>query len=379
MAKKVLICSASVGGGHVRAAEAIGLALKELAPDTMVKNIDVLEYAWWSFRWLYKRGYFGLVNSAPALYAALYDYMDRPRRHDPSWSDGVRKWWERLNMGRYFKLLHGEQWDFIVHTHYLSAEVLCWPRHKGKIKIPQCVVTTDFDTHRLWAAEPTEHYFTGNEDAGLYLQSFGVSADKISVTGVPIHPVFSSLLDRKACLASQGLTGDRPVILQLAGGFGLGPIEGIFHALLTVETPIELVVVAGHNEAAKKKLEAIEVPERHKVRIIGFTTKIHELMAVADLVVSKPGGLTTSEALACGAAMAIVNPIPGQEVRNADYLLENGAAVKVNNTFTLARKVGALLADRSRLEALKQNAKRLGRPKAAYDIARYVLDYPARA
>ena len=143
--------------------------------------------------------------------------------------------------------------------------------------------------------------------------------------------------------------------------------------MLSVEVPLEVVVVAGKNEKVKAQLEGAEIPKRHRAKVIGFTTEIDELMNVADVVLSKPGGLTTSEVLARGAAMAIVNPIPGQESRNSDFLLENGAAVKINNVATMAHKLGALLADDAALGRLKANAKRLGRPTSAFDVATIAL------
>ncbi len=130
--------------------------------------------------------------------------------------------------------------------------------------------------------------------------------------------------------------------------------------------PIELVTIAGRNEDVKQELESIVPPSRHRAKVLGFTDQIDELMAVADVVVSKPGGLTTSETLARGAVMAIVNPIPGQESRNSDYLLENGAAIKVNNIATLAYKIDSLLEDPARLAQLKENVARLARPRAGF-------------
>ena len=160
----------------------------------------------------------------------------------------------------------------------------------------------------------------------------------------------------------------------MSGGFGVGPIEQLYRAILEVERPLEVVVVTGRNEALKAQLETVLVPPRHLAHVIGFTEQIDELMAVADLVVSKPGGLTTSETLASGAALVIVNPTPGQEDRNSDFLLENGAAIKVNNLPTFAYKVGPLLEQPERLAQLKANAKRLGRPRAAFEVAEKSLE-----
>ena len=165
------------------------------------------------------------------------------------------------------------------------------------------------------------------------------------------------------------------MVLQLAGGFGVGPIEKIYKALLEIERPMEIVIVCGKNAAAKKGVEAIACPKRHRCKVLGFTDQMDELMAAADLVVSKPGGLTTSETLARGAAMVIVNPIPGQESRNSDFLLENGAAVKANNLQLLVYKVDALLADPVRLAQLQANAARLARPNAAFDVATRALQF----
>ena len=168
-------------------------------------------------------------------------------------------------------------------------------------------------------------------------------AKDISVTGIPIHPVFSQEKDCRACRQRLGLGSDRPVIVQMAGGFGMGPVEKIFAGVLSVERPLEVVVVAGRNEQLKSRLEQVEVPARHRATVLGFTREIDELMAAADIVLSKPGGLTTSEVLARGAALMIANPVPGQETRNSDFVLENGAGVKVNNLPTLAYKLSRLL------------------------------------
>jgi processive 1,2-diacylglycerol beta-glucosyltransferase len=255
----------------------------------------------------------------------------------------------------------------------LPAEIIASLRRKGELSLPQTTATTDFETHRLWVNQPCDRYFTTTAEGALYLQHWGVPAKDVTVTGIPIHPVFARPKDRTECLAHHGLAGDRPIILQLSGGFGVGPIAKLYRALLEVARPIELVAIAGRNEAVQKELQAIEPPPRHRAKVLGFTDQIDELMAVADLVVSKPGGLTTSETLARGAAMVIVNPIPGQESRNSDFLLENGAAIKVNNIATLAHKIDGLLDDPTRLAQLKANVARLARPRAAYDVVEHSL------
>jgi processive 1,2-diacylglycerol beta-glucosyltransferase len=368
MAHRILVLSASVGAGHVRAAEAVELALRQIVPKATVKNIDVLSLTNAAFRHVYGKAYLDLVNKAPHVLGYFYDLMDRPRRSAQSHSDRLRLLVERLNLKRFVELLEGESSDLVINTHFLPAEIIASLRRQERLSVPQVTVTTDFETHRLWVNQPCDHYFTATEEGALYLHSWGVPQSATTPTGIPIHPVFSEPKDRATCLARFRLPADRPVVLQLSGGFGVGPIEKLYRGLLEVEEPLAIMVVTGRNQAAQKQLQALDVPPRHQARVFGFTDQIDELMTAADLVLSKPGGLTTSETLARGAAMVIVNPIPGQESRNSDFLLENGAAIKVNNLATLAHKVTALVRDRERLAQLKANARRLGRPRAAFDV-----------
>jgi processive 1,2-diacylglycerol beta-glucosyltransferase len=328
-----------------------------------------------AFRHVYGRAYLDLVNKAPHVLGYFYDMMDKPSRSGRNRSDRLRLAVERLNLTRFTRFLQQEPWDLIINTHFLPAEIIASLRKRGKLDVPQVTVTTDFETHRLWVNQPCEHYFTATKEGSLYLQSWGVPESATTAPGIPIHPAFSQAKARSDLLRQYELADDRPVVLQSAGGFGVGPIERIYEALLAVETPLQIVAVTGRNEKAKQRLETISVPTHQRARVLGFTDKMDELMAVADLVVSKPGGLTTSETLARGAAMVIVNPIPGQESRNSDYLLENGAAIKINNIATMGHKMTDLLRDSERLTRLKANARRLGRPRAAFDVVECSLRF----
>ncbi|HXG09435.1 MAG TPA: glycosyltransferase [Gemmataceae bacterium] len=368
MAPRILILSASVGAGHLRAAQAVEVALRRMVPEATVKNLDVMELTNAAFRRIYARSYLDLVNKAPHVLGYFYDLLDQPSRSGKNRADRLRLAVEKLNLGKFIRLLESEPQDLIINTHFLPAEIIASLRRQERLNVPQVTVTTDFETHRLWVNQPCDHYFTATEEGAEYLCHWGVPRDHITATGIPIHPVFSEPKDRAACLAKHGLAGDRPVILQMAGGFGVGPIERLYRALLDVELPLEVVVVAGRNAEAKAQLEAIVPPPRHRTKIYGFTDEIDELMAAADIVLSKPGGLTTSETLARGAVMAIVNPTPGQEFRNSDFLLENGAAIKINTIGTLAYKLTRLLKDPVRLEQLKANVQRLARPRAAFAV-----------
>ncbi len=378
MTKRVLVLSASVGAGHLRAAQAVELALRQLDPSAEVRNIDVLEFTNAAFRRVYGKAYLDLVNKAPHVLGYFYDLMDRPPSSQRK-ADRLRLALEKLNLASLLRFLRSEPWDIVVNTHFLPAELIASLRKQSKLDTPHFTVTTDFETHRLWVNQPCDHYFSATDEGAAYLRHMGVPAGDVTVSGIPIHPAFSEPKDKKVCLAEFGLVGDRPIVLQLSGGFGVGPIERIFRGILEIDVPLEIVVVTGRNEKVKAQLEQVGVPACHGVKILGFTDKIDELMAVSDIIVSKPGGLTTSEVLASGAAMAVVNPIPGQESRNSDYLLENGAAVKINNVATLSHKLAPLLREPSQLKRLKENARRIAKPKAAFAIAQRALEWPARS
>jgi processive 1,2-diacylglycerol beta-glucosyltransferase len=372
-APRILILSASVGSGHGRAAQAVELALRELRPDTSIANIDVLDLTNPLFRRLYGRGYFDLVANAPHLIGYLYDRLDKPLRRWERPIDRMRFGMQGLNMRHLVDLLTSRPWDLAINTHFLPAEVIANLRRSGRVEFPQVTVTTDFDAHRLWFNPPCEHYFTATQEGRSNLAAWGISLEQISATGIPIHPAFSRHRDAWACKRRLGIPDDRPVILQMSGGLGIGPIEKLHRELLDVSRPLQLLVVTGRNAKARQKLEAMPCPAHHRRIIFGFTDRMDELMAAADVIVSKPGGLTTSEALSRGAAMIIVDPIPGQETRNSDYVLENGAAIKVNNLASLGHKLATLLGEPGRLAAMRLAALKLSRPRAAFDIAEHCL------
>ena len=375
MPPRILVLSASVGAGHLRAAQAVEAALRQTVPDAVVRNIDVLELTNRAFRQLYGRAYLDLVNKAPHVLGYIYDLLDKPAKaaHQRG-GDRLRLAWQQINLRKFTDLLRAEPWDLAINTHFLPAELIAHLRREDQLRLPQVTATTDFDTHRLWVNAPCERYFTATLEGALYLHSFGVPEDATRVTGIPVHPVFAEPKNRSDCLRRQKLKGDRPIVLQLAGGFGVGPIVRLFEHVLQAQTPLEIVVVAGRNEAVRSQLDTVLVPRRHRATILGFTDQIDELMAVADIVVSKPGGLTTSETLARGAAMVIVNPIPGQESRNSDYLLERGAAVKANNLATLSYKIDSLFDPPERLREMRERARKIGRPRAAFEVVEQSLE-----
>lgn len=383
MSEKILILHASVGAGHTRAAQSVAAALKLEAPGANVVTVDALDLARPLFKRAYGEGYLKLIEKAPSLFGMLFDLTDKPPKA-LSLGDGVRRAVQRWGANQLADLVENGGWDAIVHTHFLAPELIAALRRRGRVAAPQLTVVTDYDAHRIWAHDPTERYCVASPLAAASLRAHGVSASAIDVTGIPVMPAFSEPVDLDALRRAFGLSGGYPVVVQASGGHGVGPVEETLRALLAASIPTELVVVCGRNEEARKRLAAIRPPGRHRVRVVGFTDRMRGLMAVADLLVTKPGGLTVSEALACGLPMALISPIPGQEVRNADYLLENGAAVKANSPAALTGKIEELLSSEARLPEMRRKAKALGHPRAAFAVARRALElargrFPAAA
>jgi processive 1,2-diacylglycerol beta-glucosyltransferase len=229
---------------------------------------------------------------------------------------------------------------------------------------------TDFEAHALWMNPCVDLYCVAAEETKARLVARGIPQSGIVPTGIPIAAKFLSKPDPRAVRQTLGLRDDQPVLLVLSGGFGIGPVAEILTELDKVPRPLQTVVVTGRNEELRRELAA--QTHQHPTHVLGFSTNMHELMTVADLILTKPGGLTTSEALALGKPLFILNPIPGQEAANSDFLLEHGAAAKVNRVEDLPFRIEQLLGSKKLVEMAKA-AKALGRPRSAEAVCREVL------
>lgn len=367
MFKRVLILSASVGAGHVRAAQAIEKAFAEMGAAEELQHIDTLTYTNRLFRHFYAQAYLDLVNKAPATLGWIYDQLDKPWKHERR-----RLALDKLNTGRFIKMLRQVQPDIAVCTHFLPAEIMSWLKAKKKLSSRQAIVVTDLDVHAMWLCHHYERYFVALDETRVHMEKLGIPPEKITVSGIPIDPAFARHKDKHEMRRKHGLAPNRTTILISAGGFGVGPIEHLMASLLELRHEAQIIAICGRSEALKKRMDRLAggmAPGgRLALKVVGFTTEMDEYMAASDMVVGKPGGLTTSEALAKGLVLVIVNPIPGQEERNSDHLLEEGAAIRCNNLPALAYKIDRLLDDPPRLAAMQANVRRLARPRAAYDI-----------
>jgi len=370
---RVLLLSATSGAGHVRAAQALEKAFLARG-DCAVEHIDALQHVSKFFQRVYDKAYISMVRRAPELMGLLYDRTDQPWLHPRR-----RLALDRLNTGPMIRLLKRVQPDLCVATHFLPAEIIAWLIAKRKLRAHNAIVVTDYDVHAMWLCRTVDRYYLAIEEAAQYLAGIGVPKEKLCVTGIPIDPLFAKPVNKSEARKQLGLDAGATIVLISAGGYGIGPVQQLVKDLLALERPWQIVAIAGKSEKTRKHLEELaktagKLPTGSaKLCPGGCTTEMDKYMAAADLMVGKAGGLTTSEALARGLPMALIEPIPGQEERNADHLLEVGAAIRCNNLPAAAWKIAALLDDAARLEKMRDAAKSLGRPRAAADIAEDAL------
>ena len=333
--------------------------------------MDLMELVPKLFKTVYADTYIKVVERHPAFWGYLYDKTDRDRV-DSSLSR-LRRAIERLNTQKLKKVLADMNPDHVICTHFLPAQLLSRKIGKGTFNKPVWVQVTDFDVHALWIHPHISGYFAAHAEVAWRMTERGIPADRIRVTGIPIMPVFGEPREQAACAAEFGLDPRKTTLLMMSGGAGVGGIGTLAERLLRLEGDFQLVALAGRNETLLKELQRLSACYPGRLFPMGFTRVIERMMAASDLAITKPGGLTTSECLAVGLPMIVVSPIPGQEERNADFLLENGAAMKACDAGALAWRVSALLNDRSRLADMRDNALRLGRAGAARDVLAFVL------
>jgi processive 1,2-diacylglycerol beta-glucosyltransferase len=370
---KVLILSVSAGTGHTRAAEALEKVFQQRPEVGEVYNVDALRFTNRLFRDFYSKLYVSLIQKAPTLLGVVYN-----RTAEPWKTDRMRLMLDRLNTGPLERFIADFQPDITVCTHFLPAEIISHLISEKKLDARLSIVTTDLDMHAMWLCRTFHRYFVALEEGKAYLTNLGMPSESITVSGIPIDPVFSVAKDKAQLRLDSGLDSTLPLLLISGGALGISPAAGVLEALTRLRHPIQAIVVCGKNSEMQVQLEAqsheIEKAHPHlKFRVLGYTNEMHHWMQMADLYIGKPGGLTTAEAMATGLPMVIVAPIPGQEDRNSDHLLEEGVAIKCNDFITLAYKLDQLLENPDRLSTMRAKALAYGRPAAAATIVDTLL------
>jgi processive 1,2-diacylglycerol beta-glucosyltransferase len=366
---RVLIATVTAGAGHVAAAAALEESWRAWRPRDVLERLDLVKFFSPLHRKIVSDGYVKLVEHAPELWGMMFAKTDSLKRAERL--NRLKRLLPSNSRTRFARHLRQFQPDAVLCTHYFPLETLSLLRRKPDGLRPLVVsIVTDFEAHALWMEDCVDLYCVAAAQTRARLIARGAAADRVIATGIPISARFSNRADPKAVRKMLGLRDDLPVLLVLSGGFGMGPVAEILAALDRTQRQFQTVVVTGHNEELRRELAAQN--RQHPTHVLGFASNMHELMAVADLIISKPGGLTTSELLALGKPLFIVSPIPGQEAANSDFLLEGGAAAKVNRVEDLPFRLEQLLGSRA-LAGMARAAKGLGRPDAARAICEGVV------
>ena len=369
MKKRVLIISASAGTGHVRAGQALEKAFAGDERVAAVKHADALDFTTVIFREFYSTLYMKLVRSAPDVLGWVYKASDEPWK-----GDDLRLQLDRLNTRPLVKFIREFDPQITVCTHFMPAGIISHLLGKKDFATHHSVVVTDLDCHAMWLSRIFHRYFVAIAETKAHLEALGLPGERITVSGIPIDPIFAEPIDRAAVRGEFGLHSEKPTLLLSAGALGVGPTEFVVERLQKLRTDVQTIVICGKSDELRKRLSAKIETNKSRFHLLGYTDRMHDLMKISDLFIGKPGGLTTSEALACGLPMAIISPIPGQEERNTDHLLEEGAAIKFNELTTIPFKIDRLLGDGAGLAAMRQCARALGRPHAACTIVQTLLD-----
>lgn len=373
--KKILILSVSAGQGHVRAAEALRAGTARwFGSEAEARHIDLMDLTPSWFSTAYKGAYLKFVARFPALWGFLYSRTDRDK------VEGVmgqmRRRLESQVSKRLLEAIADYEPDILISTHFLPGQVLARWLRRGKLAPrPHWIVVTDFLAHRFWLEPGQTGYFAASEECVFTMKQRGLADERLMVTGIPIMPEFSDAVSRDEARAVFGFEGGRRSILLMGGGEGVGVLKDVAAEMAALPHDFQLAVLAGKN---KKLLADLQIMAGNfpagRLLPLGFTTEMPRLLTAADLVITKPGGLTTCECLALGKPMIAVSPIPGQEEANSDYLMEHGAAFKAMSLPSLMYKISLLLNEPGLLERLGRNAAAIGRPSAARDILATALN-----
>lgn len=360
---RVLVVTGTAGHGHVKAAQALAAALRSRHPTLDVGELDALERM---PRWhaeTYRRGYLRMVERWPGLWRRFYEASDR------------RTGW----LGHRLSVFAGRElvrsivaWrpDLVVCTHFLAPELLAREIGLGRTEIPLHVVVTDHDVHRAWWYPEVERFYVASDVLRARLAyRFGVPADHVHVTGIPVAAAFGERRDPAAIRPRLGLDPARPTVLFVSSGFAAGPFAQSILGIWADRPDVQIVAVCGNNVRLARRLAELPRPANGRLEVLGFRDDVPDLMAVADVVVGKSGGLTTSECAAAGRPFVVCASIPGQEERNADAVVAAGAGVKAPTPEEVRWHVVRLLGRPDELLAMAQRAKAFGRPRAAADIA----------
>ena len=373
---KIIIFYASYGGGHLNAAKSINEYILENYKNVDIELIDCMKYINKTIEKVTTSAYNEMAKKAPWAWGKIYaDSQKGPLAHLSSRSN-------KIMAIKLLKLLREKNADLIISTHPFGSQMCSYLKRKGKINSKIATIMTDFAPHDQWlvGSDFTDYFFVAHDKMKKYLINKNIPEEKIFSTGIPISTRFTKKYDKEKLLKEFNLQPGKQTILFFGGGeYGLGKSKtfNIFENLIQANENMQVIAISGKNPEMKKEFE--NIIEKHNksncVKLLSYTNKVPELMSISDLVVTKPGGLTTSESLASCLPMVIINPIPGQEKENAEFLENHGIAVWIRNSNESKMIFELLLSNKEKLEDMKKNTSILAKPFSTAEICKILLDH----
>ncbi|MEW6608370.1 MAG: glycosyltransferase [bacterium] len=369
MLERVMLSYINITTGHRKAAQSIHKTLNLIYPEIDVLEIDPLGYFHPKLENIIGKIYFEIIKTNPDFWDFIYDNEQIVKL-----TAKIRQALNSLNSTRLHKLFSSFNPQVVICTHALPCGI--FSALKKKLDDFSLIgVITDFDIHNYWIHENVSYYVVSNDETAKKLEEKRINKERIKILGIPIDPVFTEDKDIYNLKKKYELKDDLPTILIMGGGLGLGPIDKIVHCLNKIKNiDFQVIVVAGTNKELELKLREISATLPKLTKVFGYVNFIDELMKISNILIGKPGGLTTAESLACGLPMLIVNPIPGQEERNTQYLISQGVAIKVSNEFEIQKTIQELLITPENLLKMRQKTSNISKPKSAFDIIKVAQD-----
>jgi processive 1,2-diacylglycerol beta-glucosyltransferase len=359
----ILFLTASTGGGHVRASQALIEHMESRIPGCRTKLVDALKYIGPVIDRLITGTYLKTIRKAPFIYGKLYDLSEK----DEVYTDIVKAF-NGMLAPRLLSIFRDEMPDAVVCTHTIPLQMASWLKRAGFLQIPIIGIVTDYTNHYFWKLEETDAFIVPHECIRNDMARMGISRDRIYPYGIPVSRQFTANNGANERV-KYSAPDERPVILLMGGSLGLCRMKSVFASLLMLDKDISVIAVTGHNKKLRKELESLSAKSKKQAQVLGYTHNISRLMDTASVIITKPGGVTVSEALVKRLPIFIMDPIPGQEERNAEFLKNAGAALSLPDDGSLPDFLTKALDNPFLLRRMSAAAAKLALPNACEDIA----------
>ncbi len=367
---RVLLMYITKVSGHRQATVAIQKSLKQLDPGIEAPTINGFGFTYPILEKVVNRAYMSVIKRTPKVWDYMYDNPKIVKK-----SESIKNFLHKTSYDKVAKLFLRHKPDVVVCTQAFPCGMVAHYKMEHNLKTTIIGVLTDFSPHSFWINEGVDYYVVPSVEAKERFIKKGVPSDAIKVYGIPMRSKFSSQLDKNPIAKKLELDPEIPTVVIMGGGQGLGPIKSTVKSLIKVKMDFQMIVLAGVNKKIISSLKRYTKRSEKKILIYEFATNVDELMELATIIITKPGGITTAECLAKGLPMVIVNPIPGQEMRNTDFLIKKGVGIRIDDTNDIGEEVELLLKSPERLASMSKAAYENARPHAALDIAKLILEH----